>query len=144
MSDGDLCEVCGNYFKHNELLSSMECASICHSCLDKKYTPKEVTMNKDLKRVVLDTLESTLTIIPESEAWAIFYRGKQVQLMSGKSIWKTKGYAKSAFTTHMGNVNENFRHHFVNMSVRELKIAVRKVVDHLIDTGIIEFRQIGI
>jgi len=97
----------------------------------------------ELKREVISSLERSLELSPESEAYAIFFRGKQVKLRSGKSVWTKASYAKSALTNHTDSIYYMMRNHFVDMNYTELKQAIRRTVNQLIDEGIIEIRQVG-
>ena len=75
-------------------------------------------------------------IRPNIRPVRIRVRGQFVSLSSGKRIWNTVGFAKSALTNHLSHIgyypNEGWRTH---TSAAEVKA----IVNSLIEDGTIEF-----
>jgi hypothetical protein len=76
---------------------------------------------------ILDSYIST-----ESEGYIILYKGKQIKLPSGKSIWSKKNHASAALTNSLYGHFSKYRHGITPSEVTKL----------LIKEGLIEVKKL--
>lgn len=85
----------------------------------------------ELKKIT-DRLDQFISITSQSPC-IIIYQGKQLTMPSGKSSWKTKGYAKSALSNAFGYDNYEFK-----------KEHGENLTTYLEREGIVEFKTFDI
>ena len=49
------------------------------------------------------------SIIETTPGWIIKYKGKQIRLLSGKTVWNKKHHAKAALINHVKNILHPYR-----------------------------------
>lgn len=98
-----------------------------------------------LKSIVIDEIEKNSIILKQSnfESWIILYKGNQIMLPSGKSVWSKIGDAKLALGYHIGfKVHRFIREKFKELNYTERRKIFKNVIDELIKDGIIEFKKL--
>lgn len=103
-----------------------------------------------IPQALIDSLEQDARKNGQN-CWRIKFNGKYITVSSGKSSWKTKGHARSAFNNHLcspdiqmfaeaNNIPPDSVHYgraYYNRS--ELR---KIVIQALIDSGLLEFVEV--
>ena len=85
------------------------------------------------KELLLDKLEDL--VIENQSAYAVFFKGKRLQMKSGKMAWATKGHASSALISSLKSL-------WKFVQTRDNNIFLQKTLKELEKEGIIEFREL--
>lgn len=90
-------------------------------------------LNHVLNSKILPSLDEDIEDV--SKIFIILYKGTRLTTRSGKSSWSTSGAAKLAFHAHIKNI--------IWWANRDgLDVTKKEVLDHLVKSGLLEFKEI--
>jgi hypothetical protein len=75
----------------------------------------------------------------------IKFCGKFIRLSSGKTIWRTKGFAKTALLNHLKDSRELPKscYHFAGTVPYVVSDEVKKLLRELESTGVVQYVEVG-
>ncbi len=96
-------------------------------------------------KTVINSFNYDPRLLKTDTPYRIKINGKYIKTMSGKTLWKTLGHAKSALNNHISNLISYRRYSELNEDIKILEDISGKekptkiVIDFLIKNNIVEF-----